>query len=134
MTASDNDRAKLNLNFDGAEEGAPMTRPEIEQRVQQISEEAGFHRRSPSATFPKSELTLPDQPKRRTRMKTGRTYPFNTKIKPETYELICRLSDEATEREQRPVSMAEIIERSLDALKEAKYRKLPNFSLLNEGG
>jgi hypothetical protein len=116
MTIIENERAKLSLDFDDVEEGAPMSRPEIEQRVEQISEEVGFRSRSPLTAPAKSELTLPEQPKRRTRIKTGRTYPFNTKIKPETYELICQLSDEATEAEQRPVSMAEIIERALDRM------------------
>lgn len=133
MSEEENERAKLSLDFDSLEEGAEMSRPEIDQRVKQISEESGFNSRAPIAESAKSEITLPDQPKRRTRFKTGRTYPFNTKIKPETYDLICRLSDEATEREQRPVSMAEIIERSLEALKGEKSKRLPNLSLLNEG-
>lgn len=134
MPEDKNERAKLNLNFDAPEEGVPMSRPEIEKRVRQISEEVGFTSRISKVESTQSEIARPSEPKRRTRIKTGRTYPFNTKIKPETYELICQLSDEATEREQRPVSMAEIIERSLDVFKETKYRKLPNFSLLNEGG
>jgi hypothetical protein len=120
MTVIQNERAKLSLDFDDAEEGAQMSRPEIDQRVQQISEESGFHSRAPLTAPIKSEVSSTDTPKRRTRFKTGRTYPFNTKIKPETYELICQLSDEATEREQRPVSMAEIIERALGALQKVQ--------------
>ena len=41
---------------------------------------------------------------------------FNTKIRPETYEKIRSLSDKATEREGRPVSFAEIIERGIEKL------------------
>ena len=50
------------------------------------------------------------------RIKTGRTLSFNTKIRPETYEKIRSLSDKATEREGRPVSFAEIIERGIERL------------------
>lgn len=120
MTVIENERAKLSLDFDDAEEGSSLSRPEIDLRVKRISEESGFHSRAPLSAPAKSEAAPTLAPKRRTRFKTGRTYPFNTKIKPVTYELICQLSDEATEQEQRPVSMAEIIERALDALQKVQ--------------
>ena len=94
MTIIEDERAKLSLDFDDAEEGRPLSRPEIDQRVQEISEESGFHSRAPLTAPFKSEVSSTNTPKRRTRFKTGRTYPFNTKIKPETYELICLLSDD----------------------------------------
>ena len=59
-------------------------------------------------------------PVRRARARTGRTHAFNTRIKPETYQDICTLADEATQQEDRPVSLAEIIERGIEALKANK--------------
>ena len=106
MPAEQNERAKLNLNFD--DEPVSPTRAEIDEKVREISEQSGFVSTAPAV---KSQPSAPKP--RRTRAKTGRTYPFNTKIKPETYDMICHLADTASEEEGRPVSLAEIIERSI---------------------
>ena len=108
MSVEQNERAKLNLNFD--DDSSTPTRAEIDQKVKEISAEAGFVSKSPV-------LNQHTSRPRRTRAKTGRTYPFNTKIKPETYDMICHLADTASEEEGRPVSLAEIIERAI-----AKYK------------
>ncbi len=111
MTQLQDDRAKLSLDFDEDDVTEP-SREEIDRKVREISEKSGFVSKSPSATNSQSTLRRT----RRSRAKTGRTYPFNTKIKPATYDLICDLADQATEQEGRPVSLAEIIERSVEAL------------------
>lgn len=59
------------------------------------------------------------------RRRTGRTAQINTNIKPEAYTRLRELADELTEREGRLVSMAEIIERSLQAF-EKKHRSASN--------
>jgi hypothetical protein len=92
--------------------------------VQEISDRAGFHATAQTKrTEPgKGRGLLPvndadaARPSR-TRAKTGRTHPFNTKIKPDTYDELCNLADSATREEGRPVSLAEILERAVDALK-----------------
>ena len=90
------------------------------QKIQEISEKAGFNARAPRRSSVKPEVANKPEvfPERRRgrRTKTGRTLSFNTKIKPETYEKIRSLSDKATEREGRPVSFAEIIERGIEKL------------------
>ena len=111
MTQLQDDRAKLSLDFDDEEITEPP-REEIDRKVKEISEKTGFVSQSPSS---RKTQAVPRRT-RRARAKTGRTYPFNTKIKPETYDMICDLADRATEEEDRPVSLAEIIERSVAAL------------------
>jgi len=116
------DRARLSLDFDDDEEDM-QAKEAMNRKIEKISEESGFVARAPSrapAGLPKpapgGTEAAPARVKRR-RAKTGRTYPFNTKIKPETYDEICLLADTATEEEGRPVSLAEIIERAVEALK-----------------
>lgn len=118
-----NDRAKLSLDFDEDEDVQEPTREEIDRKIHEISEKSGFIGRAPAkskekkpgVSAPVLQETVTAR-RRRTRAKTGRTYPFNTKIKPETYDLICDMADASTEEEGRPVSLAEIIERAIDAL------------------
>ena len=111
-----NERAKLSLNFDD-EELAEDSREEIDRKIHEISEKAGFISKAPIVNNKtKANTTAHVLRPRRTRAKTGRTYPFNTKIKPETYDLICEIADTSTEEEGRPVSLAEVIERAMDAL------------------
>ncbi len=118
------DRAKLSFDL-GDDEDAKLSQKEIiTKKVHEISEKSGFKATSapsaaperPPAPARKSSQAAPRGDRRR-RAKSGRTYPFNTKIKEETYDDICGLADAATARENRPVSLAEIIERSVDALK-----------------
>ena len=113
------DRAKLSFDFD--DDDVAEAKEQFSRKVEEISEEAGFTaRRLPSRNTRTKEDGGQDSAKsarkRRHRAKTGRTYPFNTKIKEETYDQICRLADLATEKEGRPVSLAETIERAVDAL------------------
>lgn len=113
----ENGRAKLSLDFDDDLE--TETKEEVDRKIREISEESGFISTSPKpkkVSQPKKKINKKIKVDRRRRTKTGRTYPFNTKIKPETYDSICRLADNATEEEGRPVSLAEIIERSITAL------------------
>lgn len=112
MSVEQDERAKLSLDFD--DDVIVEDRAEIDKKVREISEQAGFVSKSPVA-----KPTAALRP-RRTRAKTGRTYPFNTKIKPETYDMICYLADTASEEEGRPVSLAEIIERAIDRYDSSK--------------
>lgn len=110
---SDNDtidRAKLNFTFD---DNHDEEEKEIRKKIESISEEAGFNSRSP-LNKPKTETHRVD---RRTRTRTGRTYPFNTKIKPETYDDIVKISDQLSISEDRYVSLAEVIEKSIEKFK-----------------
>ncbi|MGB4057583.1 MAG: hypothetical protein WBK77_05825 [Alphaproteobacteria bacterium] len=118
------ERAKLNFDL-GDDEDAKLSQKEIiTKKVHEISEKSGFKamsaplvplEKSPPLARKSSQSTVRGD--RRRRAKSGRTYPFNTKIKVETYDDICSLADAATVQENRPVSLAEIIERSVDALK-----------------
>lgn len=112
------------LSFDIDDDYADQNEPspeEIKLKAKQIGEEAGFtaavsNKRSNENSIQESSVA----PVRRTRARTGRTHAFNTRIKPETYQDICTLADEATQQEDRPVSLAEIIERGIEALKANK--------------
>ncbi len=90
----------------------PEEPPEVNKELlREVSSRAGF-----GARDNKAPEKSPSVPMRRARRATGRTYPFNTKLKPETYNLICNLSDEMSDEEDRPVSMAEVLERALAEL------------------
>ena len=118
-------RAKLNLDF--GDDDTPVVisqKSEVQKKVQEISERTGFlakatpakkaePEKGSSGQLPSNDAARPS----RKRAKTGRTHPFNTKIKPETYDELCRLADDATQEEGRPVSLAETLERAIDALK-----------------
>ena len=121
-------RAKLNLDF--GDDDTPVVAPlkaDVQKKIQEISEKTGFR-----ATTTPARKSEPEKGRRqqvvndvamrpsRKRAKTGRTHPFNTKIKPDTYDELCHLADDATREEGRPVSLAEILERAIDALKENK--------------
>lgn len=109
-------RARLSFDFD--EEDDTQGKAFIDRKVEEISHQAGFTARrapAPSVSVREDEPSQLARPRRR-RAKTGRTFPFNTKIKPEIYDQICALADQATTEEGRPVSLAEIIERAVEAL------------------
>lgn len=116
------DRARLNFDFEEEEEDTAQAKEQFAKKIEEISNKSGFTARSSSRNFVKEQdHEVADDPNlvkrpRRRRAKTGRTYPFNTKIKPETYDKICDLADTATVKEGRPVSLAEIIERAIEAL------------------
>lgn len=88
-------------------DSAPAPPVRDAQAVRSAAEASGFTSREPRRT------KKPTVQKHR-RPRTGRDYPFNTKIKPQCYELLSRLSYELTEEEGRVVSMAEVLERALD--------------------
>ena len=121
MENATQERARLSFDL-GDDEDEGLSRKEIiTKKVQEVSEKSGFTATSRAA--PRSEKT--PAPKsgagaarrdRRRRSKTGRTYPFNTKLREETYQTICSLADAATIKENRPVSLAESIERGVEAL------------------
>jgi hypothetical protein len=110
------ERAKLNFDFD---DEPALSQEATHQKVQEINEKAGWTARAPRRAKEQDVPKNPDDMKERRpgrRQKTGRTLSFNTKIKPETYEQLCSLADKATDKEGRPVSFAEIIERGLESL------------------
>jgi hypothetical protein len=121
-------RARLSFDLDEDDFLPSAVEPSkelVEKKVQEISKKSGFTATVAPKEVPASIVvppvavmqTTPDFKKIRRRAKTGRTYPFNTKLKEETYESICTLADSLTEKEGRPVSLAEVIERSIDLLK-----------------
>ncbi len=124
MQNAPQERAKLSFDLRDDEDAKLSEKEAITQTVREISEKSGFK----ATATPSASPEKPPGPARknsqssargdrRRRAKSGRTYPFNTKIKEETYNDICSLADAATARENRPVSLAEIIERSVDVLK-----------------
>jgi hypothetical protein len=122
-TASTTGEGRARLDFDLGDDEPVISQETTHQKIQEISEKAGFNARAPRRSSVKPEVgnihmppeALPER-RRGRRTKTGRTLSFNTKIRPETYEKIRSLSDKATEREGRPVSFAEIIERGIEKL------------------
>lgn len=106
-------RAALDLSDLGGLSVAPASDRKAREKLKEVSEASGFPSREPA---PKK----PARRRARKRPTTGRTYPFNTKIRPETYDKIVELSEKSSEREGRIVSMAEIIERAIAALEVQK--------------
>ncbi len=96
------DRARLSFDFE--DEDDAEDKEQINRKIEEISEQAGFtSRRAPARSNGNiagqgAEAITPVRDRRR-RAKTGRTFPFNTKIKPEVYDKICELADKATEEE-----------------------------------
>jgi hypothetical protein len=109
-------RQKLSFDIEDDYVDQKKPRPEdLERKAKKIGEQAGFTAGSPTKGLVQENSVVPV---RRARARTGRTHAFNTRIKPETYQDICDLADQATQQEDRPVSLAEIIERGIEALKE----------------
>ncbi len=107
------ERAKLSLDLDSLD-SMPINGPEP-AKIEALSEASGFNKREwPKTPQTTSQTPSAPKPKPRKRRTTGRTYPFNTKIKPEAYMLLGSLADELSEAEDRPVSMAEVLERALN--------------------
>ncbi|MAZ78127.1 MAG: hypothetical protein CMF39_05560 [Legionellaceae bacterium] len=117
---SDDGRAKLSLDIGGLD-----TTPAEEidpSKLEAVSEAAGFTKRETAPKIVKPETAAkPVEPKpatkpkvkQRKRRTTGRTYPFNTKIKPEAYQQLGDIADDLSEEEGRVVSMAEVLENAL---------------------
>jgi len=116
------ERAPLNFSF--PEDEPELTREAKQEKLREINEKGGWNRATRRAPA-NSEAAVSPKPAaqqkrtRRRRQKTGRTFPFSTKIKEETYDTILSLADKATEKEHRPVSLAEIIERAVENLEKA---------------
>jgi hypothetical protein len=121
--------SRQKLSFD-IEDDTPLGPIAEARKIEEIGEKAGFRARvappvarklDPSKVAPVEKKAEVAAKPRRVRATTGRTYPFNTKIREATYDAICRLADEATAQEGRVVSLAEIVERGT-ALLEAQRR------------
>ena len=119
-------RVKLDLDF-GDDDAPAITAPkaDVEKKIQEISEKSGFR----AMSSPAKKVTVAEKPKKvtdeemrpsRKRAKTGRTHPFNTKIKMMTYDELCFFADSFTQEEGRPVSLAEVLERAVEALKKQR--------------
>jgi hypothetical protein len=115
-------RARLSFDLEDETETSPEA---THRKIEEISEKSGFTARAQKRAPTKAAAPAPAESDdsyrrpRRHRGKTGRTFPFNTKIKPQTYDKICDLADKASEREGRPISFAEIIERAIDSLEKS---------------
>lgn len=121
---ADKSRQRLALALDDLDNHV-NSNPEVDTALlEEVSKAAGFSRQAPiNEKKPKSKPKATDKPEEkqtieytRRRRATGRTHPFNTKVRPETYDLICQFSDKFSDEEDRPVSMAEVLERALKAL------------------
>ena len=108
------ERAKIQLG--GLVKKQSAAKPPAPEDVRRLAEVTGFTgnavQSSPEQKAAVTENHSVVKPRRR-RRPTGRTYPFNTKLKPETYNLICELSDEMSDEQGRPISMAEVLEQAL---------------------
>ncbi len=120
--SKDYERAKLSFGLDD-EEPEQLSRSEHVKKVEEVAKKSGFLTKSPMA---KEQMNTPapilsplsDARTGRKRHTTGRTRPFNTKLRDETFDKINAFSDQFTEQDGRPVGQAEVIERALAALEE----------------
>lgn len=113
---------RARLSFDLDDDETDNGKEEIVRKVEEISVRSGFVARASRPVKKRENFQQTEEQavtrSRRTRPRTGRTYPFNTKLKQATYDKICDLADSATENEGRPVSLAEIIERAIYLLEQ----------------
>jgi len=122
IKSKDYERAKLSFGLDD-EEPEQLSRSEHVKKVEEVAKKSGFLTKSPMA---KEQVNAPapmiaplsDARTGRKRHTTGRTQPFNTKLRTETLDKINAFSDQFTEQDGRPVGQAEVIERALAALEE----------------
>lgn len=109
------------LNFDIGED-VPETQETIVRKLEEISEQTGFTARAarPASSKPKPAAPpkeTPSEPKiRRKWGGTTRPEAFNTKLRAGYHQRIIALADSASEKEQRLVTIAEIIERGTELL------------------
>lgn len=119
-------RARLDLNIDDLP--PPRQKPQLSKEAKLAAgAAAGFNDDDEQlATIPAVAPTPKRKPKNKTTStagterpwrRTGRTHPVNTNIKPEYNEALMTLVVEMSEREGRPVSKAEVLERAIDSLR-----------------
>lgn len=106
MTGDDKKRATLDF---GDDLDTPPVPPIDPNAVKAATRAAGF-RETPKA--PELFPSLPGQPARRTRRKTGRTEQFATRLRADTLEAIYAYAD------RHEITLAETIERAMSALVE----------------
>ena len=122
--SSTGERGSLSLD-DLPDEKIAAPAPE---QVKAIAEKTGFSRTHERAkptpasaaqvVKPKGKAQAETKPKNRSRprRKTGRTLALCTNIKPSVHEQLLDLVDAYSDREDRPVSKAEVLERAITAL------------------
>ena len=105
------------------------------EEVEKIAEKTGFGRThgkakpEPASSAPvaksKGKVQAETKPKTRSRprRKTGRTLAICTNIKPSVHEQWLDLVDDFSDREDRPVSKAEVLERAITALFQKEREK-----------
>lgn len=98
------------------------------EEVKKIAEKTGFGRThgkakpTPASSTPvakpkgKAQTEIKPKDRSRPRRKTGRTLALCTNIKPSVHEQLLDLVDAYSDREDRPVSKAEVLERAITAL------------------
>ena len=98
------------------------------EQVKAIADKTGFGRThaeakpKPASSAPvakpeeKAQAKTKPKPGSRPRRKTGRTLAICTNIKPSVHEQWLDLVDDFSDREDRPVSKAEVLERAITAL------------------
>lgn len=112
------DRAVISLDLGDLGNSAADTPVPDAEKIEQVSVESGFGARAKPKTTEQpartSRTTKPAaaKPKDR-RRRSGRTHPFNTKIKPEAHQQLVEISDRLSDQEGRVVTMAEVIEKAL---------------------
>ena len=108
------------LSFDFDDDTELLDKEEVKRKIEDISEKAGFVSRAPKKREIDAQTQVSNTEnavrQRGFRARTGRTFSFGTKLREETYLKICALSDKASEDERRPVTIAEILERSIELL------------------
>ena len=120
-------RAPLDLNIDDLP--PPRDKPKLSKEAKLAAGAgAGFSEDETEtvATAPAVALSTKHKPKKkpattagteRPWRRTGRTHPVNTNIKPEYNDALMELVAQLSEREGRPVSKAEVLERAIELLR-----------------
>lgn len=113
------ERAVISLDLGDLGTSAADTPAPDPEKIEQLSVDSGFGARAkpktteqPPAKTTRATKPATAKPKDR-RRRSGRTHPFNTKIKPEAHQQLVEIADRLSDQEGRVVTMAEVIEKAL---------------------
>jgi len=116
MTGNTGDRAALDFG-DIEETPAPQPPPVDLEAVKQTAAKAGFRETTPPAPNPASSRETSRRPRRLKRRRTGRIHQFATRLNEQTLNAIYETA------EQQGITLAEVIERAMAALRNEPQRK-----------
>ncbi len=119
MSGKSGDRAALDFG-DIEETPAPQPPPVDLEAVKETAAKAGFRGTTPPAPSAGGSRETSRRPRRLKRRRTGRIHQFATRLNEQTLNAIYETA------EQQGITLAEVIERAMNALKERIQPRPPS--------